>query len=42
VVFVDLPDVLVNLHSLGQRTRFLKLRVALEVENEAAANQVKT
>lgn len=42
VVFVDMPDVLVNLHSLGQRTRFLKLRVALEVESEPSATQVKT
>ena len=42
VVFVDMPDVLVNLQALGQRTRFLKLKVALEVENEAAAEQVKT
>jgi flagellar FliL protein len=42
VVFVDMPDILVNLHALGQRTRFLKLKVALEVENEAAAEEVKT
>jgi flagellar FliL protein len=42
VVFVDMPDVLVNLQSVGQRTRFLKLKVALEVENEATADQVKT
>lgn len=41
VVFVDMPDVLVNLHSLGQRTRFLKLRVALEVESEPLATRVK-
>jgi flagellar FliL protein len=42
VVFVDMPDILVNLHALGQRARFLKLKVALEVENEAAAEAVKT
>ncbi len=42
VVFVDMPDVLVNLQALGQRARFLKLKVALEVADEAAANQVKT
>jgi flagellar protein FliL len=42
VVFVDMPDVLVNLQALGQRARFLKLKVALEVENEAAASHVKT
>ena len=40
MVFVDMPDVLVNLHSLGQRNRFLKLKVALEVEGEAVASQV--
>lgn len=40
VVFVDLPDILVNLHSLGQRARFLKLKVAVEVENEAAAGEI--
>jgi flagellar protein FliL len=42
VVFVDMPDVLVNLQAMGQRARFLKLKVALEVENEAAASHVKT
>lgn len=41
MVFVDMPDVLVNLHALGQRNRFLKLRVALEVEGEAAADRVR-
>jgi flagellar protein FliL len=42
MVFVEMPDVLVNLQALGQRARFLKLKVALEVENEAAASHVKT
>lgn len=42
VVFVDMPDVLVNLQSAGQRARFLKLKVALEVESEATAEAVKT
>ena len=42
IVFVDMPEVLVNLHSLGQRTRFLKLRVALEVDGEPVAEEVKT
>ena len=41
MVFVDMPDVLVNLHSLGQRNRFLKLKVTLEVEGEPLATQVK-
>lgn len=40
MVFVDMPDVLVNLHSIGQRNRFLKLKVALEVAGEASATQV--
>jgi len=42
VVFVDIPDILVNLHSLSQRPRFLKLKVALEVENDGVASQVTT
>ncbi len=42
VVFVDIPDILVNLHSLGQRPRFLKLKVALEVENDGVASEVTT
>ncbi len=42
IVFVDIPDILVNLHSLGQRSRFLKLKVALEVENAAVATEVET
>lgn len=42
MVFVDMPDVLVNLHALGQRNRFLKLKVALEVEGDAAADRVRS
>ncbi len=42
MLFVDMPDVLVNLHALGQRNRFLKLKVALEVEGEESATQVKS
>lgn len=41
VVFVDLPDVIVNLQSTGSRMRFLKLRLALEVADEATAQTVK-
>jgi flagellar FliL protein len=41
VVFVDLPDLLVNLRSDSKRMRFLKLRVALEVESSAAGDGVK-
>jgi len=41
VMFVDLPDVLVNLRSDGKRMRFLKLRVALEVDSDKSAEGVK-
>lgn len=41
VAFVDLPDVLVNLRSDGKRMRFLKLRVALEVDSDKSAEGVK-
>ena len=41
MVFVDMPDVLVNLQALGQRNRFLKLKVTLEVEGEPAGEQVR-
>jgi len=42
MVFVDMPDVLVNLHAIGQRNRFLKLKVSLEVDGEPAAEQVRS
>lgn len=41
VSFVDLPDVLVNLKSSNKRPRFLKLKVALEVKDARAAEQVR-
>ena len=41
VVFVDLPDILVNLKSTNKRPRFLKLKVALEVKDARTAEQVK-
>lgn len=41
VVFVDMPDVLVNLQSGGKRVRFLKLRAALEVGSEEIAARVE-
>lgn len=41
LIFVDLPDLLVNLRSSNKRLRFLKLRVALEVTNETVAENVK-
>ena len=42
LAFVDLPDLIVNLQSDSRRPRFLKLRVALEVDSEAAGEGVKT
>ena len=42
VVFVDMPDVLVNLQSGGQRLRFLKLRAALEVVSDEVAARVES
>lgn len=42
VTFVDLPDIVVNLRTSGARMRFLRLRVALEVGDEAAGQSVKS
>jgi flagellar protein FliL len=36
-IFVDVPDLLVNLNTDGRRTSFLKLKVALEVAKEEDA-----
>jgi flagellar protein FliL len=41
VVFVDMPDLIVNLQSDGPRMRFLKLRVSLEVAGEPLAATVR-
>lgn len=41
IVFVDMPDIIVNLQSDAPRMRFLKLRVALEVAGEPTADVVK-
>jgi flagellar FliL protein len=41
VVFVDMPDLIVNLQSDGPRMRFLKLRVSLEVAGEPTAATVR-
>lgn len=41
VAFVDLPDILVNLKSNGKRTRFLRLKVALEVGDPRAVEPIK-
>jgi flagellar protein FliL len=41
VVFVELPDLLVNLSVDGPRMRFLKLAAALEVQGQADADLVE-
>lgn len=41
VVFVDLPDLLVNLNVTGKRLRFLKVVTALEVASEEMAEVVR-
>ena len=41
IVFVDMPDLIVNLQSDAARMRFLKLRVSLEVAGEPAAATVR-
>lgn len=42
LVYVDLPPVTVNLNAADGRSRFLKVRVTLAVEDEAAAELVRT
>lgn len=41
IIFVDLPEVLVNLNVTGQRLRFLKFGAALEVAGEEEAALVE-
>ncbi|HEX5796455.1 MAG TPA: flagellar basal body-associated FliL family protein [Geminicoccaceae bacterium] len=41
VVFVELPDLLINLNSSGARLRFLKIATALEVDSEEQAETVR-
>jgi flagellar FliL protein len=41
IVFVDLPDLLINLNSGGPRLRFLKIAAALEVGSEEQAVVVR-
>jgi len=41
IVFVDLPDLLINLNGGGARLRFLKIATALEVEGEDQAEIVR-
>lgn len=41
-VFVDLPDVLVNLANAGgDRTQYLKVKIVLEVPDQALAQQIQ-
>src|SRR5690606_8356577 len=41
VVYVDLPDILVNLKSTDRNSSFLKLSIALEVSGEAQADAIR-
>ena len=41
IVFVDIPDLLVNLRSDAPKLRYLKLRLSLEVEGEPTAEGVR-
>jgi flagellar protein FliL len=42
VAFIDLPDVLVNLASPGgERTQYLKLKIVLEVPEQAMVQQIQ-
>ena len=41
-VFVDVPDILVNLAGLpGERVQYLKIKVVLEVKNEPLVEKIK-
>ncbi len=40
-VFVDMPDMLVNLTAAADRPKYLKVKIALEVVDEKTAEQVK-
>jgi len=41
IVYVDLPDLLVNLKSTDRNSSYLKLSIALEVKGQAQADAVK-
>ncbi|HEX3210857.1 MAG TPA: flagellar basal body-associated FliL family protein [Geminicoccaceae bacterium] len=41
IVFVDLPDMLVNLNAGGHRLRYLKIAAALEIRGEHQADLVR-
>jgi flagellar FliL protein len=40
-VFLDLPDLLVNLNSANRRTNFLKISISLEVESAADVQKLQ-
>ena len=40
-VYVDLPEILVNLEATGKQQRFLKASISLEVANEVDADALK-
>ncbi|MBI5163592.1 MAG: flagellar basal body-associated FliL family protein [Magnetospirillum sp.] len=40
-VFMDLPDMLVNLQTTGRKQSFLKIRVSLELENELDKQRIE-
>ena len=42
IVYVDLPDLLVNLKSTDRNSSYLKLSITLEVKGQAQADAVKT
>ena len=42
MVFYDLPEMLVNLNSTGRQTNYLKLKVALELEDQSAIKLVES
>lgn len=41
IVFVDLPDLLLNLNVMGKRLRFLKVVTSVEVVNEEMAEIIR-
>lgn len=41
IVFYDLPELLVNLNTGGKRATYLKLTVALELENQSVVSEVE-
>lgn len=42
VVFYDLPEILVNLNTSGNKETFLKIRIALQLENAEASAAIES